>query len=114
MSAIEEQFAEQLTAAELDEPWIREHRFAPPRRWRFDFAWPEQRIALEIDGGLYVYGAHNRGAAIEAAYEKRNVAETYGWRVLTVSAHQVKDGRALLWVRQLMASNAHSTKPLVF
>lgn len=32
--------------------WQREYRFAPKRLWRFDFAWPELALALEIEGGV--------------------------------------------------------------
>jgi hypothetical protein len=41
-----------LRAVGLPVP-IREHRFAPPRRWRFDYAWPAHRLALEIEGGTW-------------------------------------------------------------
>ena len=30
-------------------PCVREHRFRPPRRWRFDYAWPEQLVAFEYE-----------------------------------------------------------------
>ena len=35
---------------------VREHRFAPPRRWRFDLAWPAERLAVEVDGGRWQSG----------------------------------------------------------
>lgn len=61
---------------------VREHRFAPPRRWRFDFAWREQKLAVEIEGGTYVNGGHNRGKAYADNCEKYNAAVLHGWRVL--------------------------------
>ena len=30
----------------------------PTRRWRFDFAWPDPMVAVEIEGGLYQSGRH--------------------------------------------------------
>jgi hypothetical protein len=42
-----------LRAAGLPEP-IREYRFAPSRRWRFDFAWPAAMLAVEVEGGAGV------------------------------------------------------------
>ncbi len=62
---------------------VMQHRFAAPdRQWRFDFAWPEQKVAVEIDGGIFVHGGHNRGMQITADHEKANYATMRGWRVL--------------------------------
>lgn len=60
----------------------REHRFAPPRRFRFDFAWVEQRVAVEIDGGTWVGGRHSHGKGYERDCEKSALAAANGWRVL--------------------------------
>ena len=35
-------------------PWEAEYRFHPKRRWRLDMAWPEQRIAVEVHGGIHM------------------------------------------------------------
>lgn len=70
-----------LLAADLPAP-EREYRFAPPRRWRFDFAWPDALAACECDGGAYSRGRHTRGAGFEADAEKLNEATVRGWRVL--------------------------------
>ncbi len=58
--------------------------FAPPRKWRFDVCWPVQKVALEVDGGIWVGGRHNRGAAMKAQWEKENTAVCMGWRILKV------------------------------
>ncbi len=73
----------------------REYRFAPPRRFRFDFAWPSLRIAMEIDGGIWTRGRHTRGAGVERDMEKLNLAAVNGWRVLRFSPRMVLDGSAL-------------------
>jgi len=36
----------------LPEPVV-EHLFEVGRKFRFDFAWPAQRVALEVQGGLF-------------------------------------------------------------
>jgi hypothetical protein len=59
-----------------------EYRFAPPRRWRFDFAWLESRVALEVQGGVFVHGRHSRGAALLKEHEKLSTAAAMGWRVV--------------------------------
>lgn len=83
MSDAEESFAYHLRvlAPELTEPQ-REYVFAAPRKWRFDFAWVEDKAAVEIDGGAFVAGRHTRGAGFERDHEKMNAAQMAGWRVL--------------------------------
>lgn len=76
-----------------------EYRFLPPRRWRFDFAWPGSRVAVEVEGGSWVAGRHTRGAGFEADCEKYNTATLAGWRVLRVTPAMIDDGRAMLWLR---------------
>jgi len=61
---------------------VSEHRFAPPRRWRFDFAWPDRKVALELEGGTYSGGRHVRPDGYAADAEKYNAAVLHGWRVL--------------------------------
>ena len=81
----------------------REFRFHPTRKWRFDFAWPAQSLAVEVDGGVYVQGRHTRGAGVEKDMEKFAEATIAGWRVLRVSTNQVTSGQALAWVQRLLA-----------
>ena len=61
---------------------VRELRFAPPRKWRFDFAWPARRVAVEIEGGIWSGGRHTRPQGYEGDLEKYNCATVEGWRVL--------------------------------
>lgn len=59
-----------------------EVQFAPPRKWRFDYAWQEEKVALEIQGGVFTQGRHARGAALLREHEKLNAAAMAGYRVL--------------------------------
>lgn len=59
-----------------------EVRFHPTRKWLFDFAWPEQKVALEVDGGVWSRGRHTRGAGFLRDMEKINTATVMGWRVV--------------------------------
>lgn len=56
--------------------------FAPPHNWLFDFAFPEQGLAVEIERGTWVWGQYNRPAGFELDCEKYNAAVLAGWRVL--------------------------------
>jgi len=81
-------------------PPAREYRFAPPWCWRFDYAWPERRLALEIEGGTWTGGRHVRGKGYERDCEKYNAAALASWMVLRVTTAMLKDGRALTLLQQ--------------
>ena len=93
----------QLRAAKLPAP-TPEFRFHPVRKWRLDLAWPDQRLYVEVDGGTWVGGRHNRGAGYEKDCEKLNAACVAGWRGLRVTVAMVKDGRALSAVEQALGA----------
>lgn len=78
-SLAEEALAEALATDPLP-GWdlTREHVFHAERKWRFDFAFPSQKLAVEIDGR----GRHQRVAGVRADCEKGNEAALLGWRVL--------------------------------
>jgi very-short-patch-repair endonuclease len=73
----------------------REYRFHPERRWRFDYAWPSAKVAVECDGGIYTQGRHSRGPGQEADNEKLNKAATLGWVVLRFGPKAIKSGEAV-------------------
>ena len=82
--------------------FIREFRFHPVRRWRFDYASPNCHVALEVNGGNWGQGRHTRPAALISEYEKLNEAQLAGWIVLLVTPADVGSGRALkLWERAM-------------
>lgn len=62
--------------------FVAEYRFHPERRWRFDFADPKRKVAIEIEGGLWNYGRHNRPEGYMKDLEKYNQAALMGWKVL--------------------------------
>ena len=74
----------------------REYRFHPERRWRFDFAFPDEKIAAEVNGGIYKNGRHSRGAGQEGDYEKLNAAIDRGWFVFQFGPNQIRRGEASL------------------
>jgi hypothetical protein len=72
-----------LALNHLPRPHV-EHRFATPRRWRFDWAWPTFKVALEIEGGVWTRGRHTRGKGFLADMDKYNRAAILGWCVLRI------------------------------
>lgn len=77
--------------------YVTQHLFAPGRRWRFDFAWPDLRVAVEIEGGLRVtgpyggnIGGHNSPEGYAANCEKYNAAAELGWFVFRYTVKQAR------------------------
>jgi len=81
-----------------------EFRFHPPRRWRFDFAFPDQKIAIECEGGIWSNGRHVRGAGFEKDAEKYNAAALDGWMVLRFTGRMIKNGQALNQIEEALQS----------
>ena len=68
-------------AAGLPAP-VAEHRFHPTRRWRFDWAFLDRLVALEVEGGVWQQGRHTRGSGFVKDIEKYNAAAALGWRII--------------------------------
>jgi len=111
VSNLEERLDAQLTNVKAL-PWVREHRFHPKRKWRFDFAWPAQRVACEVEGGTWAGGRHTRGSGFEADCEKYNEAAVLGWLVVRVTNNMVADGRAVHYVQLALKSRETPWTPV--
>ena len=101
MSKLEDSFALQMRALKLPEHKA-EYRFHPVRRWRLDFAFPEYKIGVEIDGGTYAQGRHTRGKGFNGDCHKINSAICLGWRVLRGDAEMVNNGDLLDYLIQAL------------
>ena len=78
--------------------------FHPTRKFRFDYAWPDARLALEVEGGVWSRGAHGRGTGIVRDMEKSTLAAGEGWRIIRVTPSNLATSdtidhihRALQW-----------------
>ena len=94
--------------------FVEEHRFCE-RRWRFDFAFVEEKIALEIEGGIWKgsVGGHTSGTGYTRDCEKYNTATVMGWKVLRVVKEQVYNDQMINWVRDLLGySNEEDPFPV--
>ena len=63
----------------------------PGRRYRFDFAFPDEHVGIELQGGLWSRGAHSRPQGIQRDMNKLNFAALNGWRVLQFSTDDLED-----------------------
>lgn len=82
----------------------REVRFHPTRKWRFDWAWEDEKIALEVDGGAFIPGGgrHNRGAGFIEDNKKLSAAAALGWRVIRVTPSTLCTDTTIRLVREAM------------
>lgn len=99
---LEEMFAFQLKAANLPEPQ-REYRFHKTRKWRFDFAYPDRKIAIEIEGGTYTRKSrHTSPIGYRQDICKYNAATALGWDVYRGDTMMVRDGSLIAQIVEIM------------
>lgn len=91
----------------------REWPFMPGRKFRFDFAWPSIRVAVEVQGGTWAGGSHVRGQQYENDCVKLCEAIKHGWRVLWFTTDMVNDGRAIGYLKELLAPDSTSFSPVI-
>lgn len=84
---------------------VREHKFDPVRQWRFDFAWPALKVALECEGITYEGGRHQRPAGFEDDCRKYNAAALQGWQVLRYTARMIASGQMLRDLEKALAAS---------
>lgn len=94
-SRLEEQFYWHVLAMGLPEP-VRQYRIPESkRRFVYDFAWPDKRLLVEVQGGVWVANTgHTSGRGITRDCAKVNEAVLQGWRVLLFTADMVTSGEA--------------------
>jgi very-short-patch-repair endonuclease len=95
-SELELLFAQQLTLLKLPNP-LREFKHIEHRDFRLDFAWPDRRLGVEVQGMV-----HRIKARFSGDIEKRALGLLAGWRVLEVSGAEIRSGRAIAWLIALM------------
>jgi|WetSurSiteA1Bulk_404760.scaffolds.fasta_scaffold57130_2 very-short-patch-repair endonuclease len=81
--------------------------------FRFDFAWPEQKIAVEIDGGNYMVKRRADGTLMAIGhhtapsdYEKINLSQELGWTVFRYTVEMIKKRPELCAAQVIRAINS--------
>ena len=89
---------------------VPEYRFDPKRKWRFDFADPVSKVAVEIEGGVYQNGRHNRGGGFIQDCEKYNTATAQGWRVFRLPSKLITLHWALIIMGAIINTEAQEPR----
>jgi very-short-patch-repair endonuclease len=84
-----------LCRSELGVRCVKEYRFHPVRKWRFDYAIPEHLVALEVEGGVWIGGRHTSPKGFLGDMEKYNTATTMGWKVLRTTPDDLCTNKTL-------------------
>ncbi|MFQ5788165.1 MAG: hypothetical protein ACE5H1_09320 [Thermodesulfobacteriota bacterium] len=99
-SLLEKKFLFLLKTSHIEKP-VEEYRFDANRKWRFDFAWVIEKVAVEIEGGIWSAGRHVRGSGFIADCDKYNSAALDGWIVFRFTSKHLDDPKAVCNAIQL-------------
>lgn len=107
-----------LVRTDLRLKCIKELAFCPGRKWRFDYALPEVKIAVEVEGGTFkkrtyrnkegvlittTGGRHNSATGFLNDMEKYNEAAVLGWRLLRVTPDKLITTSTIEMIRRAIA-----------
>lgn len=81
---------------------VKEHKFHSERKWRFDYAIIEHKIAIEVEGGVFTQGRHTRGTGFINDMEKYNNAVVLGWRLLRVTPSGLHSKNTIELIKKLL------------
>jgi len=83
-----------------------EYRFIKDRRFRFDLAIPQHKIAVEFEGGVYRDSRHTRPLGYIQDTKKYNLATMHGWQLLRytteITAERNWDLKIALEIQELI------------
>lgn len=78
-------------------PHVKEWFPIAGRNFRLDYAWPDEKVAIELQGGVHrIKGKWVRD------FEKRALLMIAGWRVLELDGKSIKEERSVEWLKALL------------
>ena len=98
-----------LCKSHLKTECVKEYRFHETRKWRFDYALPSYKIAIEIDGGVWTLGRHNRPKGYINDLEKFNEAAALGWLILKFTPQQQYTAKTFRLLKRTIRQRAEET-----
>ena len=89
---------------------VREYLFSLGRKWRLDFAWPERKLAVEIESSV-----HRIKGRFARDIEKYNALQRAGWMLLRYTAQMVTAGTAITEVLEVVGgAESHTAQVEAF
>jgi very-short-patch-repair endonuclease len=96
-------------------PLIEEYRFSSKRRFRFDFAHRESKVAIEINGGIFIKSGHSSSSGLSRDYEKLNLAQLEDWQVYQLSSKMINESNLKLIQQKIEERcNCSQSSPMFF
>lgn len=92
-----------IVKADLRVECVKEFKFHPTRKWRFDYAIPSHRIALEVEGGVWTQGRHTRPQGFLGDVDKYNSAALLGWRVFRTTPSELYSRATIEMLKQALS-----------
>lgn len=83
---------------------VRNYRAIEGRKFEIDFAWPDLKLGVEVNGMC-----HRIKARWESDIEKNALLILQGWTVLSVSGKTIRDGRAIEWLKAALKAKGAIT-----
>ena len=84
---------------------VEEFKFHPARKWRVDLCWPDQKLALEIEGGVFTNGRHVRPTGFIKDLEKYHALSILGYGLLRFTPQQMKSCESYDFIREWFKMN---------
>lgn len=100
-----------LCKSDLKVDCVKEYRFHPVRKWRFDYAIPSDKIAIEVEGGVWTGGRHTSPKGFLNDMTKYNTATMMGWRVLRTVPAELNTSATLEMIRTVLATDNAKNSP---
>lgn len=91
-------------AAEFGLTCNTEVQFHPGRKWRFDFAIPSLKIAIEQEGATWIGGRHTRPTTYHRDVEKYNHAAAAGWLLIRATPQNLFSVEIKELIKQAIAT----------
>lgn len=89
---------------QLDRPGVLTPKTRKQARWAFDFGFPDQKVLVEVQGGVWMKGggAHSHPVDITRNMTKQNDAVQLGYAVLQFTPAEIKNGHAIAFTQRVL------------